>query len=125
MLSDQAEYKIDNFQNLLQLTELTKKFKSILIGEEPSWSRLGPLILEGWKLKQTFSKKIMAEEIISITDILDKLGSVGYKLLGAGGGGFICAVFNEKNYELQSDLQGWHSFKPSLDYRGAKIVSTN
>ena len=34
-------------------------------------------------------------------------------------------LFNEKNYELQSDLQGWHSFKPSLDYRGAKIVSTN
>ena len=58
MLSDQAEYKLDNFQNLLQLTDLTEKFKSILIGEAPSWSRLGPLILEGWKLKQTFSKKI-------------------------------------------------------------------
>ena len=125
VLSDQAEYKIDNFQNLLQLTELTEKFKTILIGEAPSWSRLGPLILEGWKLKQTFSRKIVTEEIIGITDILDKLGSVGYKLLGAGGGGFIFAVFNEKNHELQSDLKGWHSFKPSLDYRGAKIVSTN
>jgi D-glycero-alpha-D-manno-heptose-7-phosphate kinase len=125
VLSDQAEYKMDNFQNLLQLTELTEKFKTILIGEAPSWSRLGPLILEGWKLKQTLSRKIMTEEIISITNILDKLGSVGYKLLGAGGGGFMFAVFNEKNHEIQSDLQGWHSFKPSLDYRGAQIVSTN
>lgn len=125
VLSDQEQNKLENFQNLVQLTDLTKRFKSILLGGEASWSSLGPLIMEGWKLKQTFSEKIMTEEIISITDKLDKLGSVGYKLLGAGGGGFIFAAFKENNHKIKSDLQGWHSFKPSLDYRGAKIVSTN
>lgn len=125
ILSDQADYKSENFKNLLRLTDLTKRFKSILIEESPSWNRLGPLMLEGWKLKQTFSKKVMTEEIIGITGELDRLGSIGYKLLGAGGGGFIFAVFKEKINNLQSELQRWHTFNPSLDYRGARIVSIN
>jgi hypothetical protein len=35
------------------------------------------------------------------------------------------SAFGNKDKEIQSKLNNWHTFKPSLDFQGTKIVSVN
>ena len=125
VLTDQAHHANSNQEHLLELTNLARDFKSKLLEKDVDWVNLGPLIKKGWYLKQSFSKKIATDEVTAITDKLDSLGCLGYKLLGAGGGGFILGVFGSKYEEIQTQLKDWHTFKPSLDSQGARIVSVN
>lgn len=125
ILNDQANQANLNYESLLKLTKLAQEFKSKLVEKDADWNVLGPLIKKGWALKQSLSEKIMTDEVKIITDRLDILGSVGYKLLGAGGGGFIFSVFGNKDTEIQSKLKNWHTFKPSLDFKGTRVVSVN
>jgi D-glycero-alpha-D-manno-heptose-7-phosphate kinase len=123
VLSDQALLASSNQENLLELTNLTKDFKSKLLEKNVDWTTLGPLIKRGWSIKQSFSKKIVTEEVTTITNELDSIGCLGYKLLGAGGGGFVLGVFGSIDNEIQAKLKSWHTFRPSLDAKGARIVS--
>ena len=123
VLSDQALQASSNQENLLELTNLTKEFKSKLLEKNVDWTTLGPLIKKGWSIKQSFSKKIVTEEVTTITNELDNMGCLGYKLLGAGGGGFVLGVFGLIDNEIQAKLKSWHTFRPSLDAKGARIVS--
>jgi D-glycero-alpha-D-manno-heptose-7-phosphate kinase len=123
ILNDQANQANLNYESLLELARLAQDFKSKLVDKNADWNTLGPLIKKGWTLKQSLSKKIITDEVKNITDKLDVLGSVGYKLLGAGGGGFILCVFGNKNKKIQSKLDNWHTFKPSLDFLGTRVVS--
>ena len=125
VLTDQAHQANSNQEHLLELTNLARDFKSKLLEKDVDWANLGPLIKKGWYLKQSFSKKIATDEVTAITDKLDSLGCLGYKLLGAGGGGFMLGVFGSKYEEIQTQLKDWHTFKPSLDSQGARIVSVN
>jgi D-glycero-alpha-D-manno-heptose-7-phosphate kinase len=125
VLIDQAHQANSNQEHLLELTDLARDFKSKLLEKDVDWTILGPLIKKGWNLKQSFSKKIATDEVRAITGKLDSLGCMGYKLLGAGGGGFILGVFGSKYEEIQTLLKDWHTFKPSLDSQGARIVSVN
>lgn len=125
VLTDQAHHANSNQEHLLELTNLARDFKSKLLEKDVDWVNLGPLIKKGWYLKQSFSEKIATDEVTAITDKLDSLGCLGYKLLGAGGGGFILGVFGSKYEEIQTQLKDWHTFKPSLDSQGARIVSVN
>lgn len=123
VLNDQAHQASSNYEPLLELNNLTQDFKSKLLEKDVDWTTLGPLIKKGWSLKKSFSKKINTNEVRAITDKLDSIGCVGYKLLGAGGGGFVLGVFGIKDTDIQAKLKNWHTFKPSLDSQGARIVS--
>lgn len=125
ILRDQALQASSNHIHLLELTNLTRDFKSKLLKRDVDWTELGPLLKKGWILKQSFSKKIVTDEVKAITDKLDIIGCLGYKLLGAGGGGFVLGVFGMEYTEIQNKLKDWHSFKPSLDAQGARIISVN
>jgi D-glycero-alpha-D-manno-heptose-7-phosphate kinase len=125
VLTDQALQANSNQEHLLELTNLARDFKARLLEKDVDWNTLGPLIKKGWNLKQSFSTKIATDEVTTITDTLDSLGCVGYKLLGAGGGGFVLGVFGSEYKEIQTQLKDWHTFKPSLDSQGARIVSVN
>ena len=46
--------------------------------------------------KQTLSKYILNKKLNNILSYLSKGNSYGYKILGAGGGGFIFCVLNKK-----------------------------
>jgi D-glycero-alpha-D-manno-heptose-7-phosphate kinase len=125
VLRDQADQANLNHEHLIELSNLAQDFKLKLLEKDVDWTSLGPLIKKGWSLKQSFSTKIATDEVMTITSKLDSLGSVGYKLLGAGGGGFVFGVFGSKFKEIQTELKEWHTFKPCLDSQGARIVSVN
>ncbi len=125
ILKDQLKKAEVNFDQLIQLTELTKKFKHLLGKSTIAINELGSVIYEGWKIKQTLSKQITTNDVFKITDELDKIGCTSYKLLGAGGGGFILAAFDFKHYtELLRNLD-WKTFPLAIDHQGARIVSIN
>ena len=125
ILGDQASRAESNFDQLLQITELAKSFKELLLTSNLDWAELGALISQGWKLKQSFSDKISTVEVRAITARLDDLNCYGYKLLGAGGGGFIFAIFDEINEKNLEGLNNWRTLRPALDHAGARIVSVN
>jgi D-glycero-alpha-D-manno-heptose-7-phosphate kinase len=125
VLRDQADQANLNHEHLIELSNLAQDFKLKLLEKDVDWTSLGPLIKKGWSLKQSFSTKIATDEVKAITGKLDSLGSLGYKLLGAGGGGFVLGVFGSKYEEIQTELKDWHTFKPSLDSQGARIVSVS
>jgi len=125
ILEHQAHRAISNQGYLLELANLTQDFKSKLLEKDIDWTTLGPLIKKGWILKQSLSNKIITEEVAAITEQLESIGCLGYKLLGAGGGGFVLGVFEIAAKDIQSKLKNWHSFSPSLDAQGARIASVN
>jgi D-glycero-alpha-D-manno-heptose-7-phosphate kinase len=125
ILADQASRSEVNYENLFELTKLTRAFRDLLINSSLNWSKLGEIIYKGWELKQSFSTKIITKDVSEIISKLNKLNCSGYKLLGAGGGGFVFAVFDSSSGKHLSELQQWRTFKPSLDQIGARIVSVN
>ncbi len=125
ILKDQHLRAESNFKQLLQITELAKSFKGLLLNPNLEWSELGLMISKGWELKQSLSDKISNDEVQAISSQLDNLGCYGYKLLGAGGGGFIFAIFEEINEYVMNNLLNWRTFRPTLDHAGARIVSVN
>ena len=125
ILAHQASRAESNFDQLVQITVLAKNFKELLLASNLEWDKFGSLISQGWKLKQSLSEKISTEEVLAITRKLDELNCYGYKLLGAGGGGFIFAIFDELNEKKIESLNHWRTFRPGLDYTGARIVSVN
>jgi D-glycero-alpha-D-manno-heptose-7-phosphate kinase len=125
ILEDQASRSSSNFKNLLEITDLAKNFKELLLATNLDLVHLGSLITQGWKLKQSFSDKILTDEVRAISGQLDELNCLGYKLLGAGGGGFIFAIFDQIDEGKIQSLEKWRTFRPALDHAGARIVSVN
>ena len=125
ILEDQALRASTNLKNLSEITDLAKKFKELLLATNLDLAHLGSIISQGWKLKQSFSEKISTDEVRAISGQLDKLNCLGYKLLGAGGGGFIFAIFDQIDEGKIKSLEKWRTFRPALDHAGARIVSVN
>ena len=55
----------------------------------------GDLLKESWRTKKKISKKISNKKIEDIVNILENNNCLGYKVLGAGGGGFLMATFGD------------------------------
>ena len=123
ILQDQASRSEINELGLIEITQLAEEFKQELSIPNFNWHRLGNIIQQGWMLKKTFSSKIETPEVLSITAILDELNCYGYKLLGAGGGGFIFALMEDPNMLL--GLSKWRTFQPRLNQTGARVISVN
>lgn len=123
ILEDQASRSEENVQQLIEIVELANSFKTELVKPILNWSELGRLISQGWELKQSLSKKISTPEVQAITEKLETMDCYGYKLLGAGGGGFIFALMEELGISTMKSLDNWRTFRPELDHLGARIVS--
>ena len=123
ILADQATRSSENFINLRKNVELAKKFKDGLLQPELNWETLGEMIRNGWELKKTLSPQISNEKIHSITSSLDNSDCLGYKLLGAGGGGFVLALMNSVTPDTLNSLNKWNILRPNLDHMGARVVS--
>jgi len=123
ILGDQALRINENMDQLIAITELARTFKNELLKPNLNWSELGSLISQGWALKKSFSTKISTPEVQIITSKLDDMNCYGYKLLGAGGGGFIFSLMEDLLISTIENLDGWRTFRPELDQLGARIVS--
>lgn len=57
---------------------------------------IGPLLREEWQHKQQLSSQISNKEIEKFFNLAEDSGALGYKLLGAGGGGYALLFTDER-----------------------------
>jgi len=123
ILEDQANRSFENSKQLIEISKLANTFKGQLLQATLDWAEIGRMISYGWRMKQTFSPMIVTPEIQEIAARLDEMDCYGYKLLGAGGGGFMFALIEDPQIAITKNLSSWRTFIPELDHIGARIVS--
>ena len=86
---------------------------------------LGKIITDGWELKEKLSNLISTAQVKEIINEVKLQNCLGYKLLGAGGGGFVYALFDDLSEKYINKFPNRRSFIPRLDNGGARVVSSN
>lgn len=77
-----------------KILELSKQ--AYLEFQNENISEIGKLLILSWIEKKKISSNICTNQIENIISVLDSINGVyGYKLPGAGGGGFIVAICNQ------------------------------
>lgn len=88
-----AQSKVENFAkreaHLHEMRAMVDEGQAILQNKEISLDEFGKLLNKGWELKRGLSEKVSNSHIDDIYSVALKAGSLGGKLLGAGGGGFL------------------------------------
>jgi galactokinase/mevalonate kinase-like predicted kinase len=62
---------------------------------------------------------------MEIEAVLLSQKTLGFKLLGAGGGGFVLGMMQDLDAETRKYLSKWSTFSPELDHLGTRIISIN
>ena len=123
ILKKQEQNAKNNFGNLKNLTDLTMQFKKELNSKTPNLKVLGGIIKNGWEIKQLLSTSVNTSESEKIISELEDLKCAGYKLLGAGGGGFVYAIFNGSSIYYSKKFPTRRVLYPKLDTAGARTLS--
>lgn len=86
--------------------------------KEFSW-----LLNQSWELKRRLSDKISPPWVDTICTMAQKAGASGFKLCGAGGGGFILLVAEpDAQPAVKEALEGFRFIPFSVDYEGSKVM---
>lgn len=121
ILSDQMKRVNDNKLNLLSIKQDSFDFCRAF-GERDQFS-IGAIFQNGWTAKKQLTPHIINPEIDDCTSLLESLGLSAFRLLGAGGGGFILGWGNDQTLnnirqnknlvtlDISSDLIGTQGMK--------------
>jgi D-glycero-alpha-D-manno-heptose-7-phosphate kinase len=75
--------------------ELGRKMRFAFLGEDPEL--IGKLMSESWYAKRDYSSKITTPRIDAIVSKLESLRVLGAKVTGAGGGGHLLAMLDDRS----------------------------
>jgi len=109
-----------------EIKELVKPMHDAITSDNPY--DIGRILKEHWKLKKMLSKNDADEMISQLMDICYKNGADGFKILGAGGGGFILvSAAEEYKSKIKSELRKFniHELEFKVDFSGttADVIS--
>jgi D-glycero-alpha-D-manno-heptose-7-phosphate kinase len=83
----------------------------------------GEMLNETWRLKRSLSGKISSPEIDEMYETAMSAGTLGGKLLGAGGGGFMLFfVPNSKQESVKQALKNYLHIPFGFDFGGSEII---
>lgn len=123
ILKEQDFRSKTNEDNLLELKALVSEFLNVAQLIEIDLVKSSKIMQQGWELKKSFATSIVTPEITEIENALILAGASGYKLLGAGGGGFMLSTFANFPEINNSFLPSWSKFKAKIDNLGVRVVS--
>ena len=87
-----------------------------------SLNQIGLFMHNGWIIKKKISESITNKKIDNLYNLGIKAGSIGGKLLGAGGGGFILFyVPKEKQNYFKKSFSNSFYIRPKLDTQGLLV----
>jgi D-glycero-alpha-D-manno-heptose-7-phosphate kinase len=97
--------KTIDIEKSYKLLELVDKFENCII--EKDTETFFKLFNDGWNIKKTTSHDIMNnKELLKIDSILQKISGIkGYKLCGAGGGGYFFMFVDKKQKNFLSYMK--------------------
>ena len=99
ILKDQKKNHNLNLLKLNDLKNISEKFLKFS-KKDLNFNNFAKLLKNNWELKKKLSKKINSRKIENLINICNQNGALAVKLLGAGGGGFIFALFEKNNISL-------------------------
>ena len=113
--------KSDKFDCQRKMVSLTFDLKNVLIKNEID--DFGRILNEGWMLKKSLTKAVSNSFIDEIYNKGIMAGSLGGKLLGAGGGGFILFYCpKEKQEHFRNEMSKYRELTFGFDHFGSKII---
>lgn len=115
---------IDKNRNLVtRLVEIAELAWGQIQRENLSFETLGQLLRQSWEIKRRQSNKIDNLEVTRVIELLKQNGSLGEKLLGAGGGGFVLSVMDplkQREFKARFPEEMCVNFK--WDYQGNRVA---
>ncbi len=123
--SNISKEQISNTQKKLQqlheMKAIVNEAETVLTGDG-NLDEFGRLLDYTWNLKKTLAKSISNNDIDLLYDKLLKLGAVGGKLLGAGGGGFLLVYApKEKHSSILKNIDLLH-IPFAFESSGTKVI---
>lgn len=125
--SEIAKSKIDNFKHreveLKAMTAMVDEAIQILHNPATSIDEFGRLLHQSWLYKRSLSDKISTPEIDDLYQEALNAGSLGGKILGAGGGGFLLLFAKpEAQPQVRKRLQHLIHVPFAFESSGSRVV---
>lgn len=125
--SEVARSKIENMdkreKELKIMQGLVDQAISVLQSRTASVEEFGKLLHESWMYKRQLSDKVSTSEIDELYEVARKMGAIGGKLLGAGGGGFfLLFVRPEHQKEIREKLSRLVHVPFRFENAGSRVV---
>lgn len=120
ILSDQKQKIGQHLEFLHELKGIALKSKTYFI--QPEVERIGALLNQNWEYKKKLSQKVQNDVIEKMYRLGMEQGAFGGKVLGAGGGGFICFICQpELHDKLRVALADFKEFPISFESLGSQV----
>lgn len=122
-----AKSKIENFKKreveIKRMREMVDEAIAILADSKVSIKEFGKLLDLSWKYKRSLSDRVSTSEIDQIYDEAMRMGALGGKILGAGGGGFMLLFAEpEKQAAIRERLSSLVHVSFNFDDSGSRVV---
>lgn len=122
ILSEQKKNMIDKMNILAKMRDQVPELRKVLESRS-DMDKAGIILNEAWLLKKQLSHKISKPFIDEMYDKALKVGALGGKISGAGGGGFLMLyVPREKQNSVRKALKDFRELPFMLEPDGSKII---
>lgn len=119
-----SEKRHEVFESLSRIKKIGLAIKKCL--EEDNLDEFGRLMDEHWMEKKRTSSKISSDNFDRLYDLAKQCGSLGGKIIGAGGGGFFMFYTDsrEKKKRLRNEFikHGLNEVRMPFEMEGTKII---
>lgn len=121
ILREQNNNADSNYRLLCELADLVPELESrFMAGDIDSF---GEFLRINWELKKQFAKGINKPEIEKMVKIADENGATGFKIAGAGGGGFLLSYVPRAVQDLfRNGMNEYQELPFMLDPFGTRII---
>ena len=124
--SQMAQFILKNLEKkkkiLMKIQQIVDEAYSNLINQDID--SFGKLLKYTWEMKKELSNKMITQRTLHLFEILNKKEVLGYKIMGAGGGGFVLAYFKEGKRDkfINKYLKDKLFIKPQIDESGTRTI---
>ena len=124
--SQMAQFILKNLEKkkkiLMKIQQIVDEAYSNLINQDID--TFGKLLKYTWEMKKELSNKMKTQRTLHLFEILNKKEVLGYKIMGAGGGGFVLAYFKEGRRDkfINKYLKNKLFIKPQIDESGTRTI---
>lgn len=122
-LAEQKNKTTEKHINALdKIKKLGQKAKKYLLAGEVD--KFGATFDEHWRIKKTLSENISSSKIDEWYDEAMKMGALGGKIMGAGGGGWFVFYVNKDKAAFRKRMKqiGLDEIKIRFDHEGTKVL---
>ncbi len=122
VLKEQISKTKMNTGNLQRMHEMVNEAEDLLCSNAPL-SQFGEMLHEAWERKKALSRGISNKVIDDAYSAAQAAGSIGGKLLGAGGRGFLCLYAPEASQPIiREKLQPLKEVRFKFSSEGSRII---